>query len=120
MNAGADGLAHLPIVKLAEPQWVDGLKAHHMSVITTIGFTDFYLTPGRLAAKLPDDPLMKALPGTDFLASPFAADHSRRQDSSSDNRNWRAPRGNGQMTSSMIRRKLSAQGVPVRVEQSAE
>lgn len=58
VNAGADGLAHLPIVKLAEPQWVDGLKAHHMFVITTIAFTDFHLTPGRLAAKLPDDPLM--------------------------------------------------------------
>lgn len=59
VNAGADGLAHLPIVKLAEPQWVDGLKTHHMFVITTIAFTDFHLTPGRLAAKLPDDPLMK-------------------------------------------------------------
>jgi imidazolonepropionase-like amidohydrolase len=59
VNAGADGLAHLPIVKLAEPQWVDGLKAHHMFVITTIAYTDFHLTPGRLAAKLPDDPLMR-------------------------------------------------------------
>lgn len=59
VNADADGLAHLPIVKLAEPQWVDGLKAHHMFVITTIAFTDFHLTPGRLAAKLPDDPLMR-------------------------------------------------------------
>src|SRR5260370_10817097 len=59
VNAGADGLAHLPIVKLAEPQWVDGLKAHHMFVITTIGFTDFHLTTGRHAAKLPDDPLMR-------------------------------------------------------------
>jgi amidohydrolase family protein len=49
----------LPIVKLAEPQWVDGLKALHMFVITTIAFTDFHLTPGRLAAKLPDDPLMR-------------------------------------------------------------
>jgi imidazolonepropionase-like amidohydrolase len=35
------------------------LLAHHMFVITTIGFTDFHLTTGRLAAKLPDDPLMK-------------------------------------------------------------
>jgi len=59
VNAGADGLAHLPIVKLAEPQWVDGLKAHHMFVITTIAYTDFHLTPGRLAAKLPNDPLMR-------------------------------------------------------------
>ena len=59
VNAGADGLAHLPIVKLAEPQWIDGLKAHHMFVITTIAYTDFHLTPGRLAAKLPDDPLIR-------------------------------------------------------------
>ncbi len=57
-DAGADGLAHLPIAKLPEPQWTDALKAHHMFVITTIAYTDFHLTPGRLAAKLPDDPLV--------------------------------------------------------------
>jgi imidazolonepropionase-like amidohydrolase len=59
VNAGADGLAHLPIAKLAEPQWRDALKTHHMFVITTMTFTDFHLTPGRLAASLPDDPRMK-------------------------------------------------------------
>jgi imidazolonepropionase-like amidohydrolase len=58
-NAGADGLAHLPIVKLREPEWTNALLAHHMFVITTIGFTDFHLTTGRLAAKLPDDPQIR-------------------------------------------------------------
>jgi hypothetical protein len=58
-DAGASGLAHLPIVKLPEPEWINALTAHHMFVITTMTFTDFHLTPGRLAAKLPDDPRIR-------------------------------------------------------------
>jgi imidazolonepropionase-like amidohydrolase len=66
-DAGADGLAHLPIVKLPEPEWTNALLSHHMFVITTIGFTDFHLTTGRLAAKLPDDPLMRPYLGPSAL-----------------------------------------------------
>ncbi len=66
-HAGADGLAHLPIAKLPEPEWANTLTAHHMFVITTIGFTDFHLTTGRLAAKLPDDPLIRPYLGPSAL-----------------------------------------------------
>ena len=57
IDAGADALAHVPVVKMPEPQFRDALKAHHVFGITTLGFTDFFFGPGRLAAKLSDDPL---------------------------------------------------------------
>ena len=56
IDAGADGLAHVPVVKLPEPAFRDALKAHHVFAITTLGFTDFYFGSGRLWSKLPDDP----------------------------------------------------------------
>ena len=58
INAGADGLAHVPIVKMPEPQFRDTLKAHHLFAITTLGFTDFFLGTQRLASNLPEDPFI--------------------------------------------------------------
>jgi imidazolonepropionase-like amidohydrolase len=58
INAGADGLAHVPIVKLPEPDFTQALKAHHIFAITTLGFTDFFFGSGRLATTLPKDPLV--------------------------------------------------------------
>jgi hypothetical protein len=58
INAGADGLAHVPIVKLPEPAFTDALRAHHIFAITTLGFTDFHFGTLRLATKLPDDPFL--------------------------------------------------------------
>ena len=58
INAGADGLAHVPIVKLPEPAFRDALKAHHVFAITTLGFTDFFFGTGRLWTKLPQDPAL--------------------------------------------------------------
>lgn len=56
INAGADGLAHVPIVKLPEPAFADALKTHPIFAITTLGFTDFHFGTERLATKMPDDP----------------------------------------------------------------
>jgi imidazolonepropionase-like amidohydrolase len=56
IDAGADGLAHVPIVKLPEPQFRDALKAHRVFAITTLGFTDFFFGAQRLASRLPEDP----------------------------------------------------------------
>lgn len=56
IDAGADGLAHVPIVKLPEPAFRDALKAHHIFAITTLGFTDFFFGTERLWSKLPEDP----------------------------------------------------------------
>ena len=55
INAGADGLAHVPIIKMPEPAFRDALKAHHPFAITTLGYTDFFFGPGRLWSKLPND-----------------------------------------------------------------
>jgi imidazolonepropionase-like amidohydrolase len=66
-DAGADGLAHLPIDELHEPEWTDALMAHHMFVITTMTYNDFHLTTGRLAAKLPDDPRIRPYLGPTAL-----------------------------------------------------
>ena len=56
INAGADGLAHVPIVKMPEPAFRDAVKAHHPFAITTLGYTDFFFGSGRLQSKLPEDP----------------------------------------------------------------
>ena len=56
IDSGADGLAHVPIVKLPEPIFRDAAKAHHIFAITTLGFTDFFFGRGRLWSKLPEDP----------------------------------------------------------------
>jgi imidazolonepropionase-like amidohydrolase len=58
IDAGADGLAHVPIVKMPEPQFTDALEAHHVFAITTLGYTDFFFGRERLWSKLPDDPLI--------------------------------------------------------------
>ncbi|HSU90890.1 MAG TPA: hypothetical protein VLI44_05550, partial [Sporolactobacillaceae bacterium] len=56
IDSGADGLAHVPIVKLLEPIFRQAAKAHHIFAITTLGFTDFFFGRGRLWSKLPEDP----------------------------------------------------------------
>jgi hypothetical protein len=56
IKAGADGLAHVPIAKMPEPQFSDALKAHHVFAITTLGYTDFFFGRERLWSKLPNDP----------------------------------------------------------------
>ncbi len=56
VDSGADGLAHLPIAKLPEPAVRDPLKTHHIFAITTLGYSDFFLSTGHLWSKLPDDP----------------------------------------------------------------
>src|SRR5260370_18615905 len=56
IDAGADGLAHVPIVKLPEPAFRNAAMAHHIFAITTLGFTDFFFGRGRLWSKLPKDP----------------------------------------------------------------
>jgi imidazolonepropionase-like amidohydrolase len=58
IDSGADGLAHVPIVKLPEPAFRNALAAHHIFAITTLGFTDFFFGRGRLWSKLPDDPAL--------------------------------------------------------------
>jgi hypothetical protein len=56
IDAGADGLAHVPIVKM--PEFRDALRAHHIFAITTLGCTDFFFGTERLWSKLADDPLI--------------------------------------------------------------
>jgi imidazolonepropionase-like amidohydrolase len=56
IDSGADGLAHVPIVKLPEPVFREAAKVHHIFAITTLGFTDFFFGRGRLWSKLPEDP----------------------------------------------------------------
>jgi len=56
IDSGADGLAHVPIVKLPEPLFRHAAKVHHIFAITTLGFTDFFFGRGRLWSKLPEDP----------------------------------------------------------------
>lgn len=56
VDTGADGLAHVPIVKLPEPAFRNALKVHHIFAITTLGFTDSFFGQGRLSSKLPKDP----------------------------------------------------------------
>jgi imidazolonepropionase-like amidohydrolase len=56
IDTGADGLAHVPIVKLPEPAFRNAAMAHHIFAITTLGFTDFFFGSGRLWSKLPKDP----------------------------------------------------------------
>ena len=56
IDSDADGLAHVPIVKLPEPIFRNTAKAHHIFAITTLGFTDFFFGRGRLWSKLPEDP----------------------------------------------------------------
>ncbi len=58
IDAGADGLAHVPIVKLPEPQFRDALRSHQLFAITTLGYTDFFFGAQRLWLKLADDPLI--------------------------------------------------------------
>jgi hypothetical protein len=49
INAGVDGLAHVPIVKSSESEFAQALRSHHIFAITTLGFTDFFFGSGRLA-----------------------------------------------------------------------
>lgn len=56
IDSGADGLAHVPIVKLPEPECRNAAREHHIFAITTLGFTDFFFGRGRLWSKLPTDP----------------------------------------------------------------
>jgi imidazolonepropionase-like amidohydrolase len=58
IDAGADGLAHVPIVKMPEPQFRDALRTHHVFAITTLGYTDFFFGRERVWSKLLDDPLI--------------------------------------------------------------
>jgi imidazolonepropionase-like amidohydrolase len=58
IDIGAEGLAHVPIVKLPEPEFRNAARAHHIFAITTLGFTDFFFGRGRLWSKLPTDPLI--------------------------------------------------------------
>jgi len=63
INAGSDGLAHVPIVKLPEPEFIQALKSHHVFAITTLQFTDFHFGKERLASKLPNDPFLASYLG---------------------------------------------------------
>jgi imidazolonepropionase-like amidohydrolase len=58
IDAGADGLAHVPIVKLPEPAFRDAVKAHQPFAMTTLGYTDFFFGSQRLWSTLPEDPLI--------------------------------------------------------------
>ncbi|MGO9602886.1 MAG: amidohydrolase family protein [Candidatus Binataceae bacterium] len=58
INSGADGLAHVPIVKLPEPQFTDALKSHHIFAITTLSITDLWFGTRRLPTTLPQDPFL--------------------------------------------------------------
>jgi len=58
INSGADGLAHVPVVKLPEPEFTRALAAHHIFAITTLGFTDNFFGSRRLWTTLPKDPLL--------------------------------------------------------------
>jgi cytosine/adenosine deaminase-related metal-dependent hydrolase len=73
INSGADGLAHVPIVKLPEPEFTQALAAHHIFAISTLGFTDFFFGPQRLATTLLRDPSLAPLPGSIHATLPAAA-----------------------------------------------
>lgn len=56
--AGADGLAHIPIGQPPPPEFGQLMKSHHMFAISTLTYNDLLFGPSRLAAKLPQDPLV--------------------------------------------------------------
>jgi hypothetical protein len=58
VEAGADGLAHLPPNEPPPADFDKLLKAHHMFAITTLTYNDLLFGPGRLSTKLPRDPLV--------------------------------------------------------------
>jgi hypothetical protein len=58
VEAGADGLAHIPPIEPPPPDFGKILKAHHMFAITTLTYNDQVFGPGRLASKLPRNPLV--------------------------------------------------------------
>ncbi len=57
LDTGVDGLAHMPIYKMPEPQFRNAIRTHHFFVITTLGYMDFtFGGAGRLFAQAPKDP----------------------------------------------------------------
>jgi len=58
VKAGADGLAHIPPTEPPPPDFGKILKAHHMFAITTLTSNELIWGPGRLASRLPGNPLV--------------------------------------------------------------